>query len=111
MGSDNLPHGDAFEAQLLLLWREGLGNPEASPEENFFDAGGTSLLAARLATRLTAALGRAVTAADILAHPSVRSLAEKLTCGAGNVDRSSGEKRALRQRGAFQLLRQGRASR
>ena len=95
-------------AELLVIWRETLGASDASLDENFFDAGGTSLLAARLAARIKAQLGCAISAADILSHPSVRQLARKLGGGEVALDRSASDRRAAMQRRAFTATRPAR---
>lgn len=99
------------EEQVLALWREVLGAPEASADENFFEAGGTSLVATRLASRLTTQLAMRVTAAEILAHPSARKLAAKLTGQQATLDRSGSDQRALQQRKAFAVNRPSRVTR
>ncbi len=113
--------GSVFEtpptaAQLLVIWQEVLGAPvedttgsstgSGNIDENFFDAGGTSLLAARLAGRIKTQLGCAVTAGDILAHPSVRALAKKLAGTEAGLDRTASDQRAAMQRRAFTNPRQ-----
>ncbi len=91
--------------RLLTLWRESLGIPDAGMDENFFDAGGSSLLAVRLAGRMTAQLGCMVTAADILAYPTIRQLARKVGGDEPGLDRAAGDSRAAMQRKAFTLRR------
>jgi acyl carrier protein len=98
---------------LLAVWQDILGAPEAGAgadiDENFFDAGGTSLTAARLAVRIKTQLGCVVTAADIFAHPSVRALAKKLAGGEAVLDRTASDRRAAMQRRAFTNPRQTKA--
>ena len=91
--------------QLLAIWRETLHAADASIDENFFDTGGTSLLAARLAARIKAQLGCAITAADILSHPCVRQLAKKLGGTDAALDRGASDQRAAMQRRAFSAKR------
>ncbi|MEU9848523.1 non-ribosomal peptide synthetase [Streptomyces sp. NPDC047985] len=66
---------DATEAAVAALWEELLGAPPASAEQNFFDAGGHSLLAVRLANRLVATAGRRVPLRRILGAPTVTAIA------------------------------------
>ncbi|PHQ53086.1 hypothetical protein BLA24_03775 [Streptomyces cinnamoneus] len=73
-GGDFAP-ADATEAAVAALWRELLGAPPATADENFFDAGGHSLLAVRLAGRLEATAGRRVPLRRILGAPTVRGIA------------------------------------
>ncbi len=101
----------ATEQQVLNLWREILGAPEASPDENFFEAGGTSLVAARLASRLSTQLEYRVAAADILAYPTVRKLTQRLTGEQAVLDRAVSNQRASQQRNAFAGSRPARVTR
>ncbi|MEU3655493.1 non-ribosomal peptide synthetase [Streptomyces sp. NPDC032161] len=66
---------DATEAAVAALWEELLGAPPASADQNFFDAGGHSLLAVRLANRLVATAGRRVPLRRILGAPTVTAIA------------------------------------
>ncbi|MEU3219730.1 non-ribosomal peptide synthetase [Streptomyces sp. NPDC006971] len=66
---------DATEAAVAALWEELLGAPPASADQNFFDAGGHSLLAVRLANRLVAMAGRRVPLRRILGAPTVTAIA------------------------------------
>ncbi len=103
--SENGSQRGKEEATILALWRSALGSEETGLDENFFDAGGSSLLAARLAGRLTGALGRSVTAADILSHPTARSLAAALGGAAPAMSRQQADQRAALQRRVFSALR------
>ncbi len=62
---------------LLELWRDLLGENEVHLDSNFFEAGGDSLKAMQLASKLTRA-GMDVTPNDILAHQTIRKLADFL---------------------------------
>ncbi|MFD0339784.1 AMP-binding protein [Streptomyces sp. NPDC127117] len=66
---------DATEAAVSALWQELLGAPPASADQNFFDAGGHSLLAVRLANRLAATAGRRIPLRRILGAPTVTAIA------------------------------------
>ncbi|WP_335936140.1 non-ribosomal peptide synthetase [Streptomyces sp. PTD5-9] len=66
---------DATETAVAALWEELLGAPPASADQNFFDAGGHSLLAVRLANRLAATAGRRVPLRRILGAPTVTGIA------------------------------------
>lgn len=54
---------------LADLWAEIVGRPPADQQTNFFESGGNSLAAARLANRIRSRLGRSIGVSDILAHP------------------------------------------
>ena len=68
------------EASLLAAWREALGQPAISVDDDFFeDLGGHSLRAARMVSvaRATPALA-SVSIQDLYAAPTIRKLAERL---------------------------------
>ncbi len=95
--SSRIPSAD----QLLAIWQDTLGVSDASLDENFFDAGGSSLLAARLAGRIKTQYGCPVSAADVLSHPSVRQLHRRLVGTGPALDREASRQRAALRRGAF----------
>jgi nonribosomal peptide synthetase DhbF len=76
------------ERRIAAIWCDVLGLDRVDPEANFFDLGGTSLGAVRVAARLTAAEGRPVTAASIFLAPTVAALARQLVADGG--DRTAG---------------------
>ncbi|KQQ12652.1 aspartate racemase [Methylobacterium sp. Leaf122] len=51
---------DELLPTIRTIWREMLGRPDLSDDEDFFAAGGHSLLAARVVARIEAATGRTV---------------------------------------------------
>ena len=63
------------EGAILAIWRDALQRPELTLDENFFDAGGTSLLALRALPRIRAATGCELVAIDLFQFPNVRRLA------------------------------------
>jgi hypothetical protein len=97
--------------ELLTVWQELLGTAEAGVRENFVDAGGTSILATRLAGRIQNQFGCKVTAADIFAHPSVQMLAEWLGGSGASLPATESERRAEMQRRAFGMVRPQRSTR
>jgi hypothetical protein len=62
------------EAEVLDIFRQLLGAPQLGPEQNFFESGGSSLLAARLAARLRASGVLDVPTSAIFAAPTARAL-------------------------------------
>jgi hypothetical protein len=62
------------EAEVLDIFRQLLGAPQLGPEQNFFESGGSSLLAARLAARLRASGILDVPTSAIFAAPTARAL-------------------------------------
>ncbi|MGK4585724.1 non-ribosomal peptide synthetase [Kitasatospora sp. HPMI-4] len=64
------------EQTVLRLCRELLGRPELGPLDNFTDAGGNSLIAARLLVALEQECGVRLRAPQLLRQPDLRRLAE-----------------------------------
>ncbi len=79
--SEGMPadHGDhTVLSDVLSLWREVLGRPAASPDDDFFALGGDSLAAVRLAARLSSLLAQEVPVAMIFMYHSARELVAAL---------------------------------
>jgi aryl carrier-like protein len=68
-----------MESDLAEQWKAVLGVERVGVGDNFFELGGTSLLIAQLRTRLRGSLGVEVTLVDLFRHPTVESLARRLT--------------------------------
>jgi len=68
-----------LEASIARIWQETLGLPSVGREDNFFDLGGTSLLATRLLSKLNQAFGRKLSASVVFEYTTVRSMAEFLS--------------------------------
>jgi len=60
---------------VLREWRDVLGAPGLGPDDDFFEAGGDSLIAVRLAARLRRELGREIAAADLFRSRTANGLA------------------------------------
>jgi len=71
------------EQTLAALFAETLGLPEIGIDDDFFDLGGHSLMAARLASRIRAALDTTISIKDILGAPTVADLAALVDAGGG----------------------------
>lgn len=67
-----------MEEVILECWTTVLGNAELSCQDNFFEVGGHSLLAAKLVGELNSTYGIAAHVLDIYDHPTVASLAQHL---------------------------------
>ncbi|OLF06610.1 hypothetical protein BLA60_30515 [Actinophytocola xinjiangensis] len=72
------PVDEALVERLVGLWHEVLGRTDLGPDANFFDSGGHSLLAAKLAQLAEGATGVPLTLAEFFAHPTPRALAAHL---------------------------------
>ena len=73
----------ALEAQVAAVWGAVLGRTDIQRDDNFFDLGGTSVLAFQVLRRLQDAVAREIAIVDLFRHPTVQSLAEFLG-GASN---------------------------
>jgi amino acid adenylation domain-containing protein len=69
---------NALEREIAAAWREVLGVSSIGVEDNFFEAGGSSLLIGKLQARLRRSLGRDVPFVDLFRHPTIESLARSL---------------------------------
>jgi len=67
-----------LESTLEALWRELLGRDRVGRDENFFDAGGSSLLGELLLERIEERCGRSVSMDALFAHPTISSLVDLL---------------------------------
>ncbi|MEU3624237.1 hypothetical protein BS329_35295 [Amycolatopsis coloradensis] len=89
------------EQTVAAAWRKLLGVEQVGRHTNFFEAGGHSLLAARLQIELSAVLERQVRLVDIFAHPTIADLAARLSeedSGGSVAERGSRRRAALRAR-------------
>jgi thioesterase domain-containing protein/acyl carrier protein len=79
---------DPVEARLAAVWEQALGVERLSVTADFFDAGGHSLLAARLLFQVEKAFGKKLPLATLLQAPTVESFAARLRAeeGAGWAD-------------------------
>ncbi|MFI0899077.1 amino acid adenylation domain-containing protein [Streptomyces sp. NPDC020983] len=107
------PPADALERRLTELWAQVLQRPQVSPEEDFFQLGGDSLLVARLVGRLREAEPSAQGVEwehllrQVLQQPTVAALANYLRGAAA--DPRVPEPRADDSRSAPALLLDGPA--
>jgi amino acid adenylation domain-containing protein len=66
------------EKKIATIWQEALGVDKVGIDDNFFDAGGHSLLMINVQWKLKEAFAREVALVDMFEHPTVRSLAAHL---------------------------------
>ena len=69
---------DELAARIETVWAEVLELEGVDHDRNFFDAGGTSLRALRVAARLKALCGRDVPITDVFRYTTIRALASHL---------------------------------
>jgi amino acid adenylation domain-containing protein len=102
-----------LEKAIGEVWREVLHLERVDVDESFFEAGGNSLLLARLHARLRQALGQEIPFVDLFRHPTIESLARSLeAAGEGEAGKpQDGEARARTdtRREAMRQLQQRRA--
>jgi amino acid adenylation domain-containing protein len=70
--------GTGTEATIAGIWREVMGVDAVGPDDDFFEVGGHSLLAVKIATRLRAAFDVDVPLTLLFDHPTVSALARAL---------------------------------
>ncbi len=91
------------EEVIARVWREVLGNERIGVRDNFFEAGGNSLLLVQVHAQLKAALGREVTLVQLFRYPTVQSLAAFLNVeGQAPAPLAQAEDRAKRRIDAVQ---------
>lgn len=66
---------DAVENELLQIWEGLLSRQSIRRDDNFFDLGGNSLLAAKLLVRIGRAFGKRLSFASLFAAPTIAQLA------------------------------------
>jgi amino acid adenylation domain-containing protein len=84
-GHDLLPPRDDIEVKLAEIFERLLGRDGVGADQNFFDIGGHSLLAARVMREVNQAFGLALGIGAIFEHPSVAGLAAVVRRGGGRL--------------------------
>ncbi len=80
---EGVKSGTAIGEIVLNAWKESLGYESIRPDDNFFDLGGNSLIAAQIISRINKQLSVAVAVLQLFKHPSVEKLAAYLDDNAG----------------------------
>lgn len=75
LDQDYIPPRTEIERTIAAIWKEVLGISEIGIGDNFFDRGGNSLLAVRMAERLRDKLPVKVSVVDIFKHPTISAQA------------------------------------
>ncbi|MES1244348.1 MAG: non-ribosomal peptide synthase/polyketide synthase [Acidobacteriota bacterium] len=107
------PRND-LERAIAAAWREVLHLEEIGVQESFFEIGGSSILLARLQSRLRESLGREVPFVELFRHPTIESLARSLQQEtAPRIEEKAEQARARTEsrRESMRQLQQKRASR
>ena len=74
-----VPPRSETERAIARIWQDVLQIPDAGLQTNFFDHGGHSLLLLRVQDRIHEDLGVDVSVTDLFNHPTVETLAGRLT--------------------------------
>jgi amino acid adenylation domain-containing protein len=74
-----------LERAVAQVWQEVLGRPAVGRQENFFEAGGHSLLLVRVQRQLRDRLGCEIGMVELFQHPTIETLARHLRPGQPNV--------------------------
>jgi len=90
--------GSTMEGALLNIWRRVLVNPQVTVNDNFFEAGGTSLKAVMVIATIRKELKRNISVVTLFECPTVKHLAAKLSAPAQ--DRNGGTSSEARDRGS-----------
>ena len=80
-GAVRVPARDPLEHQLLDVWSEILRHEDLSATDNFFDAGGHSLLAVQLVSQIERRYGYRVPVAALFEAGTVAGLADRIRAG------------------------------
>jgi hypothetical protein len=83
------PKGET-QQKLAAIWSELLGRSDIGVDDNFFDAGGQSLLLMRMHRLIESAFGMDLQIVKLLKYPTIRTLA-------ANLDSSDGPEQAVRR--------------
>lgn len=76
-GGEGKP-GSAFAMIVTKIWKDLLGYDVISPDDNFFDLGGNSLIAAQIITRINRQLSVSVAVSVLFKHPTIELLSRYL---------------------------------
>jgi acyl carrier protein len=93
------PPAGSLEATLLGIWRRVLGRPGIGTNDNFFDAGGTSLRAVQVLAAIQTELGLTLSIVSLFEYPTVSRLAARLGAGAGDSAELDARTTRARRRG------------
>ncbi|EQA4238287.1 non-ribosomal peptide synthetase [Serratia marcescens] len=67
-----------IEAQIISVWRTILKNKELSTKDNFFDAGGNSLLISKVHREIKDKFSTPITIMDLFQYPTVQMLSQRI---------------------------------
>lgn len=97
------PPTSDIEEQVLADWQRVLGTSAIGIDDNFFDAGGHSLLVVRLHRQLQHTLGQTIALTDLYRFPTVRTFANSLNNTSRPAALGAALARAARRRASAQV--------
>lgn len=80
---DYAPPRTTLEQNITMIWQEVLKVETVGIHDNFFDLGGHSLRIIQLRNKLQSILGKEISIVELFTYPTVNSLAEHISIGAG----------------------------
>ncbi|MEU9381846.1 amino acid adenylation domain-containing protein [Streptomyces sp. NPDC048279] len=80
---------DHVEMALYRVWRQVLLHPDIGIGDNFFELGGTSISAIKMASAVQDELGVALPVRDVMLHPTIEALAERVRGSGGGGEAGS----------------------
>jgi amino acid adenylation domain-containing protein len=95
---------DVVEMELYRIWRDLLVRPTIGVTDNFFDLGGTSISAIKVAHEIQQRLGRSVPIRDVITHPTIEALAARIRTVGAREGSGSGSVIELRAGGGTDRL-------
>jgi hypothetical protein len=77
--------GSTLETALVKIWRRVLGRPRLAMNDNFFEAGGTSLRAVQVIAMIKKELNQTLSIVSLFECPTVTLLAAKMSAAPGEI--------------------------
>jgi hypothetical protein len=104
----DLTPGGTLETILASIWKRVLGRPRIGMNDNFFEAGGTSLRAVQVIAMIKKELKQTLSIVSLFECPTVTLLAAKLsaTSGEGHVATPTAGAALRGQRRRYKAMRQ-----
>lgn len=99
-----------IERVITRIWSESLGREAISVHQNFFDAGGNSLMLPHIVQKISKCLNRTVSLVELFQYPTISSLATHLSSKEIEPGSSSKNDRTALQNSAYSRFRSKKAS-
>lgn len=71
--------GNGIETEIIKIWKQVLENQKLSVHENFFDAGGNSLLMSKVHREIKKHLGIPISIMELFQYPTVKTLSSHIS--------------------------------